>query len=125
MKLKTFPYGCTICHKSFAQLNSLGEHAEKIHSLGQKRSDGFEISAKKKDKMEKGTTATAVIPNIKPISNASNVLIDNPDHNSTHTELRVEQQMLPESKNEQLDHEVYAQKPKKKEICSAKNHINS
>ena len=64
--------------------------------------------------MEKGTTATAVIPNIKPISNASNVLIDNPDHNSTHTELRVEQQMLPESKNEQLDHEVYAQKPKKR-----------
>ena len=53
MKLKTFPYGCTICHKSFAQLNSLGEHSEKIHSLGQKRSDGFEISAKKKTKWKK------------------------------------------------------------------------
>ena len=103
MKLKTFPYGCTICHKSFAKLNSLGEHAEKIHSLGQKRSDGFEISAKKEHKMEKDTTATTVIPNIKPISNASNVLIDNPDHDSTHTELRVEQQTLPESKNEQFD----------------------
>ena len=95
MKLKIFPYGCTICHKSFAQLNSLGEHAEKIHSLGKRRSDGFEISAKKEDKMEKDTTASTVIPNIEPISNASNVLIDNPDHNSTHTELRVEQQTLP------------------------------
>ena len=113
MKLKTFPYGCTICHKSFAKLNSLGEHSEKIHSLGQRRNDGFEISAKKEDKIEKGTPATTVIPNIKPISNASNVLINNPEHNSTHTELRVEQQTLPESKTEQFDHKVYAQKPTK------------
>ena len=32
MKQKVFAFGCTICHKSFTQLKSLGEHVEKFHS---------------------------------------------------------------------------------------------
>ena len=32
MTQKVFAFGCTICHKSFTQLKSLGEHVEKFHS---------------------------------------------------------------------------------------------
>ena len=55
MKQKVFAFGCTICHKSFTQLKSLGEHVEKFHSnekseINDEKSQSLPISKEKKQK---------------------------------------------------------------------------
>ena len=37
MKQKVFAFGCTLCHKSFTQLESLGNHVEKFHSQSENK----------------------------------------------------------------------------------------
>ena len=55
MKQKVFAFGCTICHKSFTQLKSLGEHVEKFHSnekseINDEKNQILPVSKEKKQK---------------------------------------------------------------------------
>ena len=55
MKQKVFAFGCTICHKSFTQLKSLGEHVDKFHSnekseINDEKTQNLPISKEKKQK---------------------------------------------------------------------------
>ena len=55
MKQKVFAFGCTICHKSFTQLKSLGEHVEKFHSneksdINDEKNQSIPVSKEKKHK---------------------------------------------------------------------------
>ena len=55
MKQKVFAFGCTICHKSFTQLKSLGEHVEKFHSnekseINDENPQSLPVSKEKKQK---------------------------------------------------------------------------
>ena len=55
MKQKVFAFGCTICHKSFTQLKSLGEHVEKFHSnekseINDEKTQSLPVSKEKKQK---------------------------------------------------------------------------
>ena len=55
MKQKVFAFGCTICHKSFTQLKSLGEHVEKFHSnekseINDVKTQNIPVSKEKKQK---------------------------------------------------------------------------
>ena len=55
MKQKVFAFGCTICHKSFTQLKSLGEHVEKFHSnekseINDEKTQSLPVSKENKQK---------------------------------------------------------------------------
>ena len=73
MKQKVFAFGCTICHKSFTQLKSLGEHVEKFHSnekseINDEKSQSLPISKEKKQKTLSPIKQSKQLDSIKNVS---------------------------------------------------------
>ena len=73
MKQKVFAFGCTICHKSFTQLKSLGEHVEKFHSnekseINDEKTQSLPVSKEKKQKMLSPIKQSKQLDSIKNVS---------------------------------------------------------
>ena len=73
MKQKVFAFGCTICHKSFTQLKSLGEHVEKFHSnekseINDENPQNVPVLKEKKQKMLSPIKQSKQLDSIKNVS---------------------------------------------------------
>ena len=76
MKQKVFAFGCTICHKSFTQLKSLGEHVEKFHSNEKSKNDvKIESPPVLKEKKQKKLSPIKQSKQFDSIKNVSRVFL--------------------------------------------------
>ena len=103
MKQKVFAFGCTVCHKSFTQLESLGKHVEKFHSQSEKNEKVKNQTILKEEKKSRRSSLRKPGKPFNPISSNVNQSVENdPGIKKTSTLCRnyqIVQQGEPKSKS--------------------------
>ena len=72
MKQKVFAFGCTLCHKSFTQLESLGNHVNKFHSQCESKKKVENPTILKEEKKSRRSSLRKPGKELNPISNDVN-----------------------------------------------------
>ena len=103
MKQKVFAFGCTVCHKSFTQLDSLGKHVKKFHSRSESKKKVENPKILKEEKNSRRSSLRKPGKPFNPISNNVNQSVEK-DHGIKNTSTfgrnnQIVQQGEPNSKS--------------------------